>query len=331
MTIQHKANFATHQDGIVRISQACSQPMVSVVKALCTLGRFKSFLYICGCPSVTLAWEQCFVFIRRGTAMSKKKMLTGKSSKLSLSQCVRLGCVEIPKVRRLPNVRIPQIQSIGGFEGERVISIGGPSICLLRAGTSGHAVVELTSSRIDSPPRRVGNQNSPNNDNGADVVDPMTGGISVNDLKAAGSRVRLESTEGLMHILAIGESALQSESNRFSSHKARSRVDKDRLEDLVTAADLAWMGSFEVIMNRPEPLEHRHIEVVLVDVRIRRQELVVDRVRLERVARGRTAGLQLLPFIDENIPSERNLAAPMSSILVSAFERNMRYFEVRRR
>ena len=147
-------------------------------------------------------------------------MLTGKRSKLSWSQCLRLGRVEIPKVRRLPNDRVAQMHSIGGLEGESVISTGCPSICLLQTGTSGHAVVELTSLRIDSPPRRVGNRNSPNNDDGADVVDPRTKGASVNDLEAAGSRVCFESSEVLMHILAIGGSALQSESNRFCSHKA---------------------------------------------------------------------------------------------------------------
>ena len=189
-----------------------------------------------------------------------------------------------------------------------------------------HAVVELTSWRIDSPPGRVGNRNSPNNDNGADVVKPRTEGISVNDLEAAGSRLRLESTEVLMHMLVIGESAVQSESSRFCSHKARSRVDDDRLKDLVTVADVASMGSVEVIMDWREVLEHRYIEVVLVDVRIRRQELVVDRVRVERVARGRTAGVKLLPFIDENIPSERDFSVPMSSILVSAFERGHKIF-----
>ena len=63
-------------------------------------------------------------------------MLTGKSSKLFRGQCLRLGRVEIPKVRRLPNGRVPQIHSIGGLEGECVISIGGQSICLLRTGTS---------------------------------------------------------------------------------------------------------------------------------------------------------------------------------------------------
>ena len=42
-----------------------------------------------------------------------------------------------------------------------------------------------------------------------------------------------------MHILTIGESVLQSKSNPFYSHKARSRVDNDRLENLVTAVDIA--------------------------------------------------------------------------------------------
>ena len=182
-------------------------------------------------------------------------------------------------------------------------------------------MVELTSARIDPPPRRVSNLKSPSNDDDADVVEPGTEGVSVNGLETAGCRVCLASTEVLMHILAIGESPLQSESNRFCSHKARSSVDNARLEDLVMAADLALMGSFEVITDQREVLEHRYIEVMLVDVRIRQQEPVVDRVRMERVARGQTPGLGLLPLIDENIPSERDLSAPTPSILVSAFLR----------
>ena len=132
-----------------------------------------------------------------------------------------LGRIKIPKIRRCSNVVVAQIHWIGGLEGERVMSTGGPSIGLLPPSTSGHAVVELTSSRIDSPPRCVGNRNSPNNDDDTDVVDSRAECISVNDLEAAGSEVCLESTEVLMHILAIGESFLQSESNRFCSHKAR--------------------------------------------------------------------------------------------------------------
>ena len=195
-----------------------------------------------------------------------ENMLGRKSAKLSRSQCRCLGRKKIPKVRQLPNVRVPQFHSIAGLEGKRVMSTCGPSIASVRASTSGHAVVELTSSRIDSPLRRVGNRNSPNNDTNTDVVNCRTENISVNHLEAAGSRVCLESTRVLMHILVMGESALQSESNRFCSHKAQSRVENDRLEDLVTAADVASMGSFEVIMDRREVLEERNVEVMPIDV-----------------------------------------------------------------
>ena len=177
--------------------------------------------------------EQSKVVITRpavdgALVLEYKDMFTGKRSKLSRSQCLCLRRIEIPKTRRLPNVLVPQIRAIGGFEGERVMSTGGPSIGLLRTSTSSHALVELTRSRIDSPPRCVSNRNSPNNDDGTDVIDSRAEGISVNDLKHVGSRVfSLESTEVLMHMLAIGESTLQSQSNRFCSHKARSRVDND--------------------------------------------------------------------------------------------------------
>ena len=247
-------------------------------------------------------------------------MSTGKRSTLSRSQCLCLGRIEIPKVRRFPYVLVPQIRLIGDFEGKRVMSIGGPSIALLQKSTSGHAVIELTSSSIGSPPRCVSSRNSPNNDDGTDVINSGTEGISVNDPKAAGSRVFLGSTEVLMHILAIGESPLQSESNCFCSHKARSRVNNDRFEDLVSAAYLAAMGSFKVVMDRREVLAERDVKVVPIDVRIRRQKQEGDRVRLERVTHGRVAGLELLLFIGENIPSEFDRSTPTSSILVSAFE-----------
>ena len=90
-----------------------------------------------------------------------------------------------------------------------------------------HCCVELTSSCVDSPPQRVGNQNSPSNNDGADVVDPRAEGISVGDLETACSRVCLESTEVLVHILTINERVLQSELNRSCSHMAQSRVDND--------------------------------------------------------------------------------------------------------
>ena len=61
-------------------------------------------------------------------------------------------------------------------------------------------------------------------------------------------------------------------------------------------------------------------QVVPIHVLICRQEPVVDRVWVERVTHGRIAGLELLPFIGENIPSEFDRSTPTSSIFVSAFE-----------
>ena len=270
--------------------------------------------------------EQSKVGITRSTVdralvLEYKDMFTGKRSKLSRSQCLCLGRKEIPKIRRPTNILVPQICPIGDFEGERVMSPGGPLIGFLRTSTSGHAVVELTSSRIDSPPWHVSNRNSSNNDDGTDVIDSRAEGISVKDLKHVGSRTFfLESTEVLMYILAISEGTLQSESNRFCSHKARSRVDNDRLGDLVSAADLASMGSLVVIMDRREVLQERDVEVVLVDVRLCRQKPVVDRVRVERVSRRRVVGLDLLPFISVGIPSELDRSTPTPSIFVSSFE-----------
>ena len=152
-------------------------------------------------------------------------MFTGKRSKLSRSQCLCLGRIEISKVRRFPSVLAPQIGPIGDFEGEPVMSTSIPSKGFLRTSTSGHAVVELTSSRIDSPPWRVSNRNSSHNNDGTDVIDSRAKGISVNDLKHVGSRTFfLESTEVLMYILTISEGTVQSELNRFCCHKARGRA-----------------------------------------------------------------------------------------------------------
>ena len=213
-------------------------------------------------------------------------MFTGKRSKLSRSQCLCLGRIEIQKVRLFPSVLAPQIGPIGDFEGEPVMSTSRPSIGFLRTSTSGHAVVELTSSRIDSPPWRVSNLNSSHNNDGTDVIDFRAEGISVNDLKHVGSRnFFLESTEVLMYILTISEGTLQCESNRFWCHKTRSRVNNDRFEDLVSAADLASMASLEVIVDRREVLEERDVEVVLIGVRLCQQKPVVDGVTVERVTR----------------------------------------------
>ena len=80
------------------------------------------------------------------------------------------------------------------------------------------------------------------------------------------------------------------------------------------------MGGLEVIMDRHEVLEERDVEVVLVDVRLCWQKLVVDGVRVEWVTRRRVVGLDLLPFISMDIPSELDRSTPTSSTFVSGFE-----------
>ena len=245
-------------------------------------------------------------------------MFTGKRSKLSRSQCLCLGRIEIPKARQFQSVLTAQISPIGDLEGEPVMSTSRTSIGLFRTSTSGHAVVELTCSRIDSPPWRVNNLKSSHNNDGTDVIDSRTEGISVNDVKHIGLRTFfLESTEVLMYILTISEGTLQSESNCFCSHKARSRVNNDRFEDLVWATDLASMCSLEIIMDWREVLEERDVEVVLIGVRLCRQKPVVDGVGVERVTRRRVGFLDLLPFISVDIPSELDRSTPTLSTFVS--------------
>ena len=245
-------------------------------------------------------------------------MFTSKRSKLSRSQCLCLGRIEIPKVRRFPSVLSPQIGPIGDFEGVPVMSTSSPSIGFLQTSTSGHAVVEPTSSRIDSPPWRVSNRKSSHDNDGTDVIDSRTEGISIDDLKHVGLRTFfLESIEVLVYILTISKRTLQSESNRFCSHRAQSRVNNDRFEDLVSAADLASMCSREIIIDRREVLEEWDVEVVLIAVRLCQQKPVVDGIRVERVTRRRVGSLDLLLFISIDIPSELDRLTPRLSTFLS--------------
>ena len=122
------------------------------------------------------------------SVLEREDMFTGKSSKLSRYKCLCLGRIEIPNFRLFPSVLAPQIGLIGDFEGEPVMLTSGPLIGFLRTSTSGHAVVELTSSRVDSPPWRVSNRNSSHNNDGTDVINSgprayrsMTSSMSVRE------------------------------------------------------------------------------------------------------------------------------------------------------
>ena len=147
-------------------------------------------------------------------------MSTGKPFKLSRSQCLCPGQIEIPKARLFPSVLAPQIRLIGDFEGEHVMSTSGPSI-----GFLSNQYQRPCCGRTDQFAYRLATMACQQ----SKLMDFRPEGISVNDLKHVGSRTFfLESAEVLMYILTISERTLQSESNRFCSHKARSRVDNDR-------------------------------------------------------------------------------------------------------
>ena len=167
-----------------------------------------------------------------------------------------------------------------------------------------------------SPPWGVSNREPSNNDDRADIVVIGTEGVSINNLESLCSRIGLKSTEMLMHELPVGESALQGESKRLCSHKARGRVDNESVEDIFSPVYIPSMGSLEVGLNRREELEHRHIEVVSINVRIWRQEPVVERIRVKRITRGRTSGFELFSFVDIGISSIGNQAAAIMPMVV---------------
>ena len=71
----------------------------------------------------------------------------------------------------------------------------------------------------------------------------------INDLEGVCSRISLKSTEMLMHVLPVGESALQGELNQLCSHKTRARVEDDSGEDMVSPVYIPSMGGVEVGLN----------------------------------------------------------------------------------
>ena len=123
-----------------------------------------------------------------------------------------------------------------------------------------------------------------------------------------------------MHVLVVGESTLQDQSNRLCSPKARRRVDNDSVEDTLSPVYILLMRSLEVSLNRREEFEHQHVEVVSINIRIWRQEPVFERIRMKWVTRGRAAGVQLLSFVDIHISSKGTQAAPIIlAVIISAF------------
>ena len=144
----------------------------------------------------------------------------------------------------------------------------------------------MTTSHVNSPPLGVGDREPPRNDDRAEVVNTRTEDVSINDLESVCSRMGLKLTQMVMHVLPVGETILQGESNRLRSHKARGCAYHESVEDLVSTEYIPSMGSLEVGLRRREELEHRHMEGMFISVRICPQEPEVDRIRMKRVARS---------------------------------------------
>ena len=217
--------------------------------------------------------------------LQNENMPMGKGSMLSRSRCLRPGGVEVSETRLLPDGRIPKIPWTSGLKGLRVRPTKSPTVLLTRTRTGGITVVKLASSRIDTPPLGVGDREPPSNDDRADVAVIRAEGEYIYNLEGFWLRIGLKSTEMLMRVLPVGESTLHGESNRLCSHKPGGRVDDD-IEGKISPVYIPWMGSLEVGLSPREELEHRHIEVMLMNVRIWRQGPVVETIRVKGVARG---------------------------------------------
>ena len=89
-----------------------------------------------------------------------------------------------------------------------------------------------------------------------------------------------------MHVLPVGGTNLQGESHCLCSHKAPGCVDNDSVEGMISPVYIPSLGSLDVGLNWREELEHRNIEVPLLNLRIFRQEQVVGRIRVKQVAGG---------------------------------------------
>ena len=89
-------------------------------------------------------------------------------------------------------------------------------------------------------------------------------------------------------------------------------MDDDSVEEIFSLVYILSMSSLEVSLNWQEKFEHRHVEVVSVNARIWRQATVFEKIPMKRITGGRTAGFELLSFVDIHMSSKGNRWAPVS-------------------
>ena len=154
------------------------------------------------------------------------------------------------------------------------------------------------------------------NDDRGCIIGAGTKAALIEKLESFRSRIGLELTETLMHVLPIRESTLQGESNHRCSYKARRRVDNDSVKNKFWTAYITLMSCFKVSLDGHEELDNRHFVLVWMHVGIFLQEPVFEGVRMKRITRVRIAWFELFSFIDLHFRSKENRPGPMISVLI---------------
>ena len=174
---------------------------------------------------------------------------------LPCTQCLRSGSVEVPETRLLRYGMVPKVLLTSDLEGLCIVWTSLPSILLEGTETGGIVAEKLAGPPGDSPPWGVSNREPLNNDYRADIIGAGTQAVLIKNLATLCSRISLKSIEISMHVLSIGESTLQGETNRLCSHKARRRVDNDSVKEMFPPVKRPSMSALEVSLHRREELE----------------------------------------------------------------------------
>ena len=101
-----------------------------------------------------------------------------------------------------------------------------PSILLVVVITNNIVEEELSGLGVDSPPSSIGDREPSSDDDHVDFFAVVDVAIPIDDLEHLGSGI----TKVLVHVLSIGKSTLQGESNRLYGYEARCSVDNDDVE-----------------------------------------------------------------------------------------------------
>ena len=102
-----------------------------------------------------------------------------------------------------------------------------PSILLVVVITNSIVEEELSGPDVDSLPSSIGDREPSSDDDHVDFFAVVDVAIPIDDLEQLGSRITLKSTKVLVHILYVGKSTLQGESNCLYGYLARCSVDND--------------------------------------------------------------------------------------------------------